>query len=142
MAFDVDVEVVLPRADAGRARLEARHRHIVAGQRTKQAVDGTGLVRRGQRQRGAVLARPAGLQVADHGEAGAVVRIVLDVGLDRAQAVANARALAGDGGDAVVVARHAGRFGVGRDGAALDVRVVVEPDLALRQRLRVGADGG
>jgi hypothetical protein len=93
---------------------------------------------------GEVWSAPDGWSaVADDGEAGAVVRVVLDVRLDHAELVLLARHFAGDRGDRRIGTGHHGRFGVRRHRAPLDAGVVlVEPDLALRQRLRMGAHHG
>ena len=112
------------------------------GQGRQQLVHGARLVRHGQHQRGLVLARRRRLQGADDGKARAVVRVVLDMALDHAQLVLRARQFAGDRRHRAIFAGHAGRFGVRGHGVARDVRVIlVQPHLALRQRLRMGADG-
>ena len=80
--------------------------------------------------------------VGDDGEAGAVVRVVLDRRGDDVQAELARRALAGDAGQRVVEAGQARAFGVARDRPAFGVgQVVAEPGMALRERLRMGADG-
>src|SRR5512139_1034573 len=98
VAFDVDVEVVLPGADARRPRLQARHRHAVRRQRLEHVEHRAGAVRHRQDQRRLVARRRSrwlrGLR-AEHDEARPVVGIVLDVRGDRMQPEALHRALAG-----------------------------------------------
>jgi hypothetical protein len=76
------------------------------------------------------------------GEAGAVVRVVLDRRRDDVQAPLAARAQARDGCEGRIERCQARAFRVARDGLALGLgEVVVEPAMALRERLRVRADG-
>src|ERR1700761_6566780 len=74
MAFDVDIEVILPRADARRARLETGHGYTMARQRLQQLEHGAWLVRHRHDQRGLVVPANAGALLADHHETRAVVR--------------------------------------------------------------------
>src|SRR5579859_5495295 len=60
MAFDVDIEVVLPRADARRARLETGHGNAVARQRLQQLEHGARLVRHRNDQRRLIAPADAG----------------------------------------------------------------------------------
>ena len=82
MALHVDVEIVFPLARAGRARLEARHRHAVLLERHQDVVHRAGPVRHRDHQAHAVAARGLRrvqhLRQADHGEARAVEGVVLD----------------------------------------------------------------
>ncbi|MCY1216569.1 hypothetical protein D9M72_284470 [compost metagenome] len=138
--FHVDVEVVLPRAAARRARLEAAHRHAVLRQRRQQLVHRARLVGHRQDHRGLVAARRLGLIAADHGKARAVVRIVLDVRAHDMQVIAVGGGLAGNRGHGRVFAGHARGLGIAGHCLALQVRVVGgQPVLALRQCLRMRA---
>ena len=78
----------------------------------------------------------------DDGEAGPVVGVVLDRRRDDEEAVLARRPLARQAGERAVDAGHARAFGVARDRPALGARqMVAEPGMALRQRLRMRADG-
>ncbi|CAJ3909917.1 Uncharacterised protein [Burkholderia pseudomallei] len=84
-------------------------------------------------------ARPRRL-LADHREARAVVRIVLDQRIGDLQPVVRRRAVARDRGDRRVVGREPRGFRVARDRLPLEMRRVRrEPLLALRERLRMRA---
>ena len=145
VAFEVDVEVILPLACTCRARLETGHRHTVCLEWHQQVVYGSRLVGHRDDDAGAVFCRgwrgAQGLGQADHGKTGAVVRVVLDRMGHDVQAKLGCGAFAGQTGPGRVGGGKAGGLGVAGDRAALGMRQVFgQPRLALRQRLRVGHD--
>mmetsp|Transcript_10440 Transcript_10440/g.42567 ORF Transcript_10440/g.42567 Transcript_10440/m.42567 type:complete len:395 (+) Transcript_10440:9056-10240(+) len=146
VAVQVDVEVIVPLAGAGRARLEPCHRHSMRLQRHQQVMHRPRAVGHRDHEAGAVAAsrrrRGHGLRQANDGKARAVVGLVLDGMRRDVQAEQRGRAFAAERRPGGVGGCEPRTLGVAGHGAALDVgQMLVQPVLALRQRLRVGQHG-
>ena len=141
VAVAVDEKQVFPCLALAGAGFDAGHVEAVFAERPHHLVQGADLVLDADDEAGAVVFRGGTALAAEHEKPGGIRGAVLDVVVDDLEVVTLGGERPGDGGAGLVLGGLLGGAGGGRGLDDLDRRqVLLHPDAALGQRLRVGVE--